>query len=288
MKKIAAFIKKIFKDPKTSIIILALLLVLVSIFAVNSCNRANRAEEEKITIIERNERNIAVMNDTIRKIFNRQTNQFESLKRTYEVANQEQLEKYDQKLAAEIGKMGKNIMDYIKVSGKINLGDTILDNKVIKYNDNKYGLKWKLDYDDGGFKQEIIGTSNFNLIKKFTQTPTGTDVDIKIGSDGTKIDSNETTIKLALAHRVIEKDGKSFYEIVATSPSSKIVFDTLSSVYFIEKFPCEQKYPKVRRVTLGPYIGVGLSTGIFQVGFGAQYNLRWSDMKSGIKSIFKK
>lgn len=275
------FLKKLIENPT---FLLTILLVLMSVFAVNSCIRANKEKAEKEAIELRNERNMAAMNDSVRRIWNKSTAQFESLKRTYEVENQKQLELYDKKLAAEINKMGKNVIDYIKVSGRVSLGDTLLDNQVIKYADDKYGLKWNLVYEDDGFKQKIVGTSKFNV----SQEIDGNNIDVKIGSDGTKIDTNDTYIKLAFAHREKEKDGKKYYEVVATSPSDKFVIDSLSSVYFIEKLPCPECPPKVSRITLGPYIGVGLSYGPYQVGVGAQYNLRWSDLWKGIKSIFKK
>lgn len=272
---------KILQNPT---FLLTILLVLMSAFGINSCIRANKEKSEKEQIELRNERNMAAMNDSVRRTWNRAIQQYESLKRTYEIENQKQLELYDKKLAYEINKLGKNIIDYIKLSGRVNLGDTLLDNQVIKYADDKYGLKWNLDYDDGGFKQKIVGTSKFSV----SQNLNDNNVDIKIGSDGTKIDTNETTIKLSMGHKEMEKEGKKYYEVFVTSPSKKFVIDSLSSVYFIEKLPCPECPPKVRRITLGPYAGVGISAGPYQVGVGAQYNLRWKDIWNGIKNIFKK
>lgn len=284
MKKVLDYLKKLFKNPT---FILAILLVIASIIAINQCNRANQAEAEKDAAIIRNEKNMEIIYDSIRTIWNETSKQFESLKGTYEVESQNQLKRFDKLLAEEISKLGKDVMDYIKVSSSINLGDTILDNEVIKYEADKYGLSWDLLYDDGGFRQKIMGTSKFRVAKNLKLTPAGTDIDIKINSEGTEIDTNITSIKLGFAHREVKRNNKTYYEVVATSPSTMIVFDTLSSVYFIEKFPCET-ITKVRRITLGPYVGLGISSGPFQVGFGAQYNLRWSDVKTSIGKIFKK
>jgi hypothetical protein len=270
MKKILDYLKKIFKNPT---FILAVLLVIASIIAINQCSRANEAEAEKDAALIRNEKNMEIMYDSIRVVWNETSKQYESLKGTYEVESQNQLKIFDKLLAKEIKKLGKDIMDYIKVSSSINLGDTIIDNEVIKYKADKYGLKWDLSYDDGGFKQKITGTSKFRVAKNLKLTPAGTDIDIKIGSEGTNIDTNITSIKLGFAHREVKRDDKTYYEVVATSPSPKVTFDTLSSVYFIEKFPCE-KISKVRRITLGPYVGIGLSSGPFQVGFRRAIQLK--------------
>jgi len=84
---------------------------------------------------------------------------------------------------------------------------------------------------------------------------------------------------------------------IKTAPAKIKISNNLIKCFLKFKFALKKIIPiikasqalreKVRRITLGPYVGIGISSGPFQVGFGAQYNLRWSDVKTSL-NIFKK
>jgi len=244
------------------------LTVIISILIFTNLNTCSRLKVEKETRKQEKEiynQNFSAFLDSITKIYNEQTKTYEYQRDMY-LTTLNELSKYDSIFANKLKKVKGDIISAI--DSKINFENkpVEIDNKLEKYNNNNYGLRWNYNYKDIGFNQHISGVSMFKLNNN------------KIFAGITKIDTNQISLKITYGFR----EYNDRYKVWAISQSPLINISELSGAYFINKpLPYTEKTHYLHRWTIGPYFGAGINFDHrlqnprlgFGFGFGIQYHL---------------
>ena len=249
--------KKYTKEIIAGIVILVLALLLLK-----SCNDKSNSD-----LIHKNEKivweqNKKALNDSVRIVKNK-AGELE-----YEINNfistKEDLESLSKNLSKELNKEKGKVSNLTQALFESKMEPIKMDNSVIKYNDNQYGLKFKHESGDDNYKRIITGVSKFSI------------VGLNITPGQTEIDTNNFEFKLIMGHR---KDDNGYVFFARTKAPGVKLLDA-ESVLIIDKPGDLPGAPLVKPKKFGigfqvggtltkefmptPYIGIGLSYNIIR------------------------
>ena len=258
---LGTFFKKIFSKDALPYTFFVMILILSALW-LSTCSRLNTEKTQHENDINRYKNNIVAMTDSLSTNYNKKLQQEVTSKTSYIVSTVDELKQYNAKLYNEMNSMKGNIADInsqLEIIG--NIGST--NNTLTKIDSTLYGLNWKWNYEDSGFKQNLIGISKFRFIKG------------NLFPDKTTIDTNNMNISLSYGFQ----DLGDKYKVWATSPSKLIKFTELNGALIIDKDKTNVK--KINRFCIGPSIGFGVNTDIkgsllrfgWNIGITATYNL---------------
>jgi len=262
---IGNFFGKIFSKDFLPVTLTVIISILVFI-NLNTCSRLKVEQESRKQEKEIYDQNFSAFVDTVTKIYNEQTKTFEYQKNMY-LTTLNELSKYDSVFSSKLKKVKGDILNAI--DSKISYTQKepiIVDNKLEKYDNNRFGLRWSYFYSDLGLTQHIGGVTIFGF-KNNT-----------IFAGNTKIDTNYISLKITYGFR----EYNDRYKVWAISQSPLIKRDELSGAYFIDKpLPYTPNSHYYHRWTIGPYIGTGVNFDYklqnarfgYEFGVGIQYQL---------------
>jgi hypothetical protein len=266
-------IQLILKNIKVyGIFLLLALVILLSVLLFNTYNSLKLEKNNREYYAKIDEQNRKALTDSLTKFFNEKTKQWETEKAAY-VLNLEDLKNYNKNLYNKVKKLEGDIAFLISSTGVIDIGKITVGNELIKYNNNKYGLKFDNPYKDDGLTQEISGVSKFYAI------PDIANKQWIVKSDSTIFEKNKMTLNISYGMREIDNK----YNIFAISSSPKVQFTDLTGGYFLDKQP-EQPPQKVKRWGIGPYFGWGIYNENFKnsdlkIGVSAGFSIHYSIIK---------
>jgi len=262
---IGNFFGKIFSKDFLPVTLTVIISILVFI-NLNTCSRLKVEQETRKQEKEIYDQNFSAFVDTVTKIYNEQTKTFEYQKNMY-LTTLNELSKYDSAFSDKLKKVKGDILNAIDSKISYNQKEPIVvDNKLEKYDNNRFGLRWSYYYSDLGLTQRIGGVTIFGF-KNNT-----------IFAGNTKIDTNYISLKITYGFR--EYNDK--YKVWAISQSPLIKIDELSGAYFIDKpLPYTPITHYYHRWTIGPYIGADINFDYklqnprfgYSFGIGIQYHL---------------
>jgi len=166
-------------------------------------------------------------------------------------------------LAKELEKEKGKVRELTKIVGSISTDTVKITNTLIVYADGSNGLEWKHDtiYDSEN-SRHLAGISKFRVDSSGVITPLETEI-------------TKDIINFNIVTGLREKDGN--IEVFARSDYPNFEVEELSSAIIDpKKHPVLKKFTKPKKINIGPYIGVGLSSGFkaeLQLGIGVQYSL---------------
>lgn len=180
------------------------------------------------------------------------------------VAEKNELADLNADLAEELDKEKGKVRELTKIVGSISNTDTVyIENTLIVYADGSHGLQWEHDtiYDDEN-SRHLAGISKFFVDSLGVITPLETEI-------------TKDIINFNIVTGLREKDGN--IEVFARSDYPNFEVEELSSAIIDpKKHPVLKKFTRPKRIGIGPYIGVGISSGFkaeIQLGIGVQYSL---------------
>ena len=244
---------------------LTVLLGIAIFFNINTCNRLKIEKEARKQDREIFNQNFDAFLDTIQITYNKKLNAFEYDRNIF-LTTLKDLAKYDSSLSKKLDDINGDILSAIDSKVNITNKPVEVDNKLENFGNNKYGLRWKYNYEDDGFSQYLTGSSRFKLINN------------KIFAGKTLIDTNYMTLNITYGFREIDNK----YKVWAISQSPLVRLNEISGAYFIDK-PMPYTPPPFynKRWVIGPYIGYGVNFNNsfqdarlgFNFGFSLTYNL---------------
>lgn len=244
---------------------LTVLLGLAIFLNINTCNRLKIEKEARKQDREIFNQNFDAFLDSIRITYNKKLDAFEYDKNMF-LTTLNDLAKYDSSLSRKLDDVNGDILSAIDTKVGIKNKPVEVDNTLENFGNDKYGLRWRYNYHDGGFTQYLTGSSRFRLSNN------------KIFADKTVIDTNTMTLNITYGFREIDNK----YKVWAISQSPLVKLNELSGAYFIDKpMPYTPPTSYNKRWVIGPYIGYGVNFNNafqdprlgFNFGFSLTYNL---------------
>lgn len=219
-------------------------IVLMLLLLLKQCSTASNLENQ----LDIQNLNLDALNDTVRLQKNKIGEDIYVRKSL--LATKQNLEKLNKDLAEELRKEKAKVLTLQKITTVIKYETKYVNNYLTRYPDGKYSLDWKYDttYSEGNYRK-IAGNSFFKI-----DTITG-----KITPGMTKIGTDESGFSFVTGIR--EKDGALEIFVNPKHPCMQVtniegaIIDPHKSDVLKKMFP-------VKKWSVGPYLGVGIGTGV--------------------------
>lgn len=246
-------------NPSNQRNILIIIIILLLVWFGFSYNKIKNLEVD-LNISEQNKK---ALGDSLRVSKNK-SGDLEYSKNIL-ISEKGELKDLNKDLASELKKEKGKVSELNTIVASIkNKPNSVIEvtNTLIEYPDGTFGLKWSYDtIYDANNSRHLAGTSNFKL---------NDSIPIALS---TKITKDEINFKLVTGLR--EKDGN--IEIFARSdyPGFEVI-QLDGAIIDPKNHPVIQKFTKKKKFHVGPYLGVGIGTGLSiqpQIGVGLTYSL---------------
>ena len=149
---------------------------------------------------------------------------------------------YNRELVDKIKKIEGNILSAIDSKITYDTDTITIDNDILKYSEQDFGLKFEYEYSDPGLIRKFAGVSKFSIY------------DNLIVAKETEIYEDSITLQMLYGFREVGNK----YEVFAKSLSPRISFNELEGVLVLDKI-VNNLPTKNSRFVWGPMGGVGYS-----------------------------
>jgi len=266
-----------FKTPLGKRTLLLIVTFIVASLFLRQCNLADKYQREKTQY----EQNASYLKDSL-IITKNKVGELEYTRSVF-ATDLKELKDQNKSLYDDVKKQYGMVVYISKITGNLRDSISILAGKVGTGNINS-GTN-----PDGS---KFINFSNDTTYSIGNERHVAGKVDFRLNKD--TIDKNSIKVNLTTKQKFtvttgLEEDKDSKLLKIFVNPGSPNM--TISSVDGAlidpQKSDLIKSYFKPKRITGGPQLGVGLTTGLkptIYVGIGIQYNLYWSD----VKNLFKK
>jgi hypothetical protein len=243
-------------------IVMGIVIIVLALLLIDSCNKKHNADlqhnNEKI-VWEQNEK---ALKDTVRTVKNKIGEKEQEINNY--IATKDNLKDVSVSLSNELKKEKGKVLDLTQALFSSKMEPVKVDNTVIKYSDNSYGLKFKYEDGDSTYHRIIQGISRFSIVGS------------TISSSFTEIDTNNFKFKLIMGHRKTDAG----YVYFARTAAPGITLLNAESVLIIDKVGDLPQAPLVTpkkwgigfqfgygltpEFKLSPYLGIGLNYSIIR------------------------